>query len=413
MLSTGWLIGGGVAVFLLGVLVGVWRIWSVVPRFWPFGAGAGDRPTSVEEVFALPSRPKAELRSLAEAEDEIQGLYETIGFSPVLEQKVDRILQALRSSLTVEIPDYEAFREALDEARTEMSLLPDQDAFEDETAREDVQRAEALLEEVWQRRGAPEAVIEILEEAPVERQLPYIERVPVTRGGTVRWRSPVRISVLRKRPADTQQFRRRLDRLAALVKNASLPRADELENELRAAIGRLRRDIVEEDVYVPTLQHRLEEAAATWLNEAPRSGWKQRKNRLDDCLLDVRRLQEARPYLLGDDARVEESVRDLAEIRYQERTVSRIRSYVDTDWMHTPWLTDQLLGHLLSVEVLNASGASHRRLSVITQEVQTRTYDPQESMRRLRDFEEEHGLIQSLAFSLLRLRQEAQPDPVS
>jgi len=33
--------------------------------------------------------------------------------------------------------------------------------------------------------GNPKAVIEKLQEAPVDRQLPYVERVPVTREGTI------------------------------------------------------------------------------------------------------------------------------------------------------------------------------------------------------------------------------------
>lgn len=413
MPSTGWLIGGAILAFLLGVGIGTWRVWTLVPRLWPFGTGAEPHPASVDEVFALPEGERDALRSLTEEHDELQALYESIGYAPVLEQKVDRILNALRASITVEIPDYEAFQDALEEARTEMSLLPDQDAFDDEAAREDMTRATELLEEVWRRRDTPAAVVEKLEEAPVERQLPYVERVPVTREGTVHWRTPVRVSVLRKRPADTQQFRRRLDRLAALVKNASLPRPEQIENELRAAIGRLRQDVEEENVYVPTLLARLEDAATAWLKEAPRPDWAQKKRRLDACLLDVCRLRTVRPHLTGEGAALNESLRDDAEARYQELVVSWTRTYVNEEWMHTAWLTDQLLVHLLTLELLNASGASRRRLSIIVEEVQSRGYDPHESMRRLRDYEEEHGFVQSLAFALLRIRQDAQPIPRS
>ncbi len=49
------------------------------------------------------------------------------------------------------------------------------------------------------------------------------------------------------------------------------------------------------------------------------------------------------------------------------------------------------------------------RLSVVADEVRSRSYDPKESMRRLREYEEEEGFVQSLAFALLRLRQEKQP----
>lgn len=219
----------------------------------------------------------------------------------------------------------------------------------------------------------------------------------------------MRVSVLRKRPADTQQFRRRLDRLAALVKNSSLPRSQDLESELSAVIGRLRQDLDEETVYVPTLLNRLEQAATAWLEEAPRAEWQAKKDRLNTFLLDVCWLQGARPVLVEDRFRLGDTSAKSVKARYKELAVSCTRDYVNKAWMHKPVLTDWLLAHLLTIEALRASGMAKDRLSVVADEVRSRSYDPKESMRRLREYEEEEGFVQSLAFALLRLRQEKQP----
>jgi hypothetical protein len=414
MVSTQWLIAG---VFVGGVAGGL-LVWWAASIHKALGSVIGDTapddsategPSTTDEVFSLPKSPPDALRSLAEDHEEVQSLYEEIGFSPVLEQRVHHILQGLRASITVEIPDYEDFQEALQEARTEMDLLPTGEGLDDAEARADMEQAKTLLEEIWDRRETPNAVIEKLQEAPVERQLPYVERVPVTREGTIHWRTPMRVSVLRKRPADTQQFRRRLDRLAALVKNSSLPRSQDLESELSAAIGRLRQDLDEETVYAPTLLNRLEQAATAWLEEAPRAEWQAKKDRLNTFLLDVCWLQGARPVLVEDRSRLGDTSAKSVKARYKELAVSCTRDYVNKAWMHKPVLTDWLLAHLLTIEALRASGMAKDRLSVVADEVRSRSYDPKESMRRLREYEEEEGFVQSLAFALLRLRQEKQP----
>jgi len=397
MLHPGLLVAGAVGLFLLGLLVGRWA---------PFGewGGTSEAEPDVEEIFRPSASPEAVCRQLADQHPELQRLYEQVGFSPVLAQKGDRLLRALRDAISVEIPDMDAFRAALADAREEMQLLPDQPTFEDETTREDVERARALLDDVWAVRDDPEAVRERLAQAPIDEQLPYVERVPVTRQGTVHWRMPARVSVLRKRPDDTQQFRRRLDRLNALVENASLPRPDAVEENLRAALTRLRRDVDAEDAYVPALLIRLEEAVSAWLQEAPRAEWTEKRTQLDQCLLDVRRLDRARQ-TLDEDASLDASTREALLEQYQERVRRRTRAYVEADWMHTDWLTDRLLTHLLTSELRDATGAATDQLAAIVDEVRTRSYDPQESRRRLRDYESTEGFVQSQAFTLLRIRE--------
>lgn len=403
--------------FLTGVLVGAWvregGAFGVGEETGAAGHKTSDGPPvetlrTTEAYFELERPPRPTLRTLVEDVDELQQLYEEIGFSPVLEQKVHRLLDVLRASIGVDIPDYDAFLQAVRTARTRMEQLSDQEDA-DATTQQDVRQAESLLREVWALRDTPSALQERLSDAPVDDQLPFIEQVPVARGGTIHWRTPVRVEVLRKQPADPTAFRRRLDRLAALVDDASLQRDPEIEADLRAAIERLQHDLSDETVYVPALLERLAAAADTWLTTAPRSAANTKKTALDEFVLDACRLEAARPRLLDEAGPA--GVRAQATQRYRERAVSRARTYVHAPWMHTDWLTDRLLTHLLIAEWGAAQGPARERLAAIAEEVHARHYDPHETTRRLRALEEDTGFVQSLSFALLRIRGEQQPRP--
>ena len=395
-------LGAGLG-FLAGLAVGLWRRCGAGAE----GAGAASEDeAALEQYFALPDSPRATLRATVEEVDELRRLYECIGFSPIVEDEVHHILRALRASIAVDIPDYDAFLEALVEAREQMGRLPDEDEMADAAAREDLREAETVLDHVWRRRDTPSAVREQLADAPIDCPLPFIERVPVARGGTVHWRTPVRVDVLRKHPDDPSAFQQRLDRLAELVRTADLERPDSAEADLRSAIDRLREGLRDETLYVPTLLKRLEEAAQAWVTAASRSAARTKKTALDEFVLAVCRLNAARPRLL-DDSGQRPAVSAPIVRRYRERVVRRVRTYVHTPWMHAEWLTDGFLEHLLTAEMLEASGELHTRLAAVVREIHHRTYDPPETMRRLRT--EDGEFVQSLAFALLRLRGEAVP----
>jgi len=374
---------------------------------------AAEVSTTVDEVFAVAEPPDSVIWTLSKEHEEVQALYENTGHSPRLEQKARQLLRALRGTVTVEIPDYDAFRDAVEEAREAMARLSDREAVADAQSQADMEEAEALLNDVWAHRDDPNSVRQTLEEAPIARQLPYVERVPVMRDGRVHWRSPARVSVLRKRPADPEKFRRLLSQFSRLVKTTNLSRPTDLIEDVRTVIGRLRHTGDDADTYVPTLLNRLEEATGRWLDAAPRPKWRARKEQLDACMLDLHRLAAARSFVIEVETPPRRPTREAARERYQDIVMSRTEEYLDTPWMQCHWLTDQLLAHLLTVEVSKASGTARKRLSTVENEVRTRRYDPAESIRRLRQHEETSGFVQSLVFALLRHRQERSPSSVS
>lgn len=398
---------------VVGFAMGLWgRRWvdaakSAGAQIETPSEGKAEGEAVADQYFVLPEPPRAILRATVEEVDELRRLYERIGFSPIVEDEVQNTLRALRASIVVEIPDYDAFLEALTEAQEQMHRLPDDDEVADD-AREDLREAEAVLDHLWRHRNTPSAIREQLADAPIDRPLPFIERVPVARGGAVHWRTPVRVDVLRKHPDDPSVFQQRLDHLAKLVRTADFERPESAEADLRSAIERLRESLHDETLYVPTLLERLGEAAEAWLTASSPSAARTKKTALDEFVLSVCRLNAARPRLLDDSGR-RPAVPASVVRRYRKRVLRRVRTYVHTSWMHTQWLTDGFLEHLLTAEMLEASGDLRTRLAAVVREVHHRTYDPPETMRRLRAGDDE--LVQSLAFALLRLRSEAASVP--
>jgi hypothetical protein len=85
--------------------------------------------------------------------------------------------------------------------------------------------------------------------------------------------------------------------------------------------------------------------------------------------------------------------------------------------MQRTWLTDSVLANLVTAEVLRVRCDSEvsfpfrQHLETVAQEIQSRGYDPVETIRRLRVYESEGYFVHSLAFSLLRERADAEPTP--
>lgn len=409
------------ALALLGVgyVLGRWsRVqgdWTVPSLFRRKEGADGGATSSTEPAERLksPDAPRSVLRRLAEERDSVRRLYAQLGFSPVLEQKIHRRLDDLRAQIAVEIPDTDAFFDAVEQAREDLEDLDDPEDLDDEASRRAIERAGSLIEDVWQLRDTPDAVVERLQSQPMEDQLPYIERIPMMRSGHVHWRTPLRVSVLRKQPTDRDAFRTGLDRLQALVENADLTRSIDATDDVREAIDRLRADLNAEAVYVPALLNRIEDAIERWLYEDLGSKVRRKKEELDDMLLTADTLRRMTQRLLESGKALEHA----KQRQIRSTALQQARSYLGRAWVRTPWLTDTVLGNLLSAELLRArsepevSEAFQRRLAVVREEVLDQTYDPEESIRRLRKDETDGHFVHSLVFSLLRLRLRNHPVP--
>jgi hypothetical protein len=365
------------------------------------------------EIIARPEDSLAARSDLADEVDDVHDLYLEMGYSPVVAAEIARIRQELRSRVTVEIPDYQAFLGVLEQARDKMEELTATSDFEQEEGPDSVRRAARLLDEVWDRRDQPSAVRDRLNADPVGEQLPFIERVPITQDGSIRWRTPARVGVLHKQPDDVDEYRRLLDRLSSLPDYSGLSRPDAAVDEVKAAIDRLRDALEVEDAYVPALVQRVGEAIDDWYDEAQPSDQQARKEELDAFLLDLLALQRACARLLDERRQPGEELYEYV----RNQATQQAQQYVETSWMQQPWLTDSVLANLVAAEVLRVRRDSEvsppfrQHLETVAQEIRSRGYDPAETIRRLRVYESEGHFVHSLAFSLLRERADAEPTP--
>lgn len=365
------------------------------------------------EIIARPEDPLAARSDLADEVDDVHDLYLEIGYSPVVAAEIARIRRELRDRVTVEIPDYEAFLGVLEQARDKMEELAATSDFEQEEGPDSVRRAAHLLEEVWERRDQPSAVRDRLDADPVGEQLPFIERVPITQDGSIRWRTPARVGVLHKQPDDVEEYSRLLDRLSSLPDYSGLSRPDAAVDEVKAAIDRLRDALEVDDAYVPALVQRVGEALDDWYEGTQSSDQKARKDELDAFLRDLLALRRACARLLDEHRRPDEELYE----HVRDRATQQAQQYVETSWMHRAWLTDSVLANLMAAEVLRVRHDSEvsppfrQHLETVAQEIRSRGYDPAETIRRLRVYESEGYFVHSLAFSLLRERADAEPTP--
>ncbi len=351
----------------------------------------------------LPAPPEpvdeaAELRRTVDASAELRGLYAKLGFPPDVEEDCRRILDGLEGLVRTEIPDFAAFRAAVTEAQkglagdTEVRFLT-----------EEVE----LLHEIAQAGEDRDEVIRLLDRAPVRRLLPVVERIPQVRNGERIWRTPVELSLLRKRPADPAAFEKLLDELDRLVRAGRPPRAEPLRADVTEALARVRRDARRENAYMPTSLKALEAAVEAWLLKAPPEA-RRRREELDALLLGMLRVRR------GDESK--------------EAARAQAKRYADSPWMHNPWITAYALTNLLDAELaalpaeergqLPSSGASSgapssqaspraATLRWVRDEVASSHFDGEETIRRLRQQEEGELFVHSLVYALLRMSRVA------
>jgi hypothetical protein len=377
LLLLGLFLGAGLGV--AAVLAAGWRRRSPIPIAAPPPAS----PTGpVDETMEEP----ADLRRTIDETPELRSLYARIGFPAEVERACGRILGELAGLVRTEIPDFAAFRAAVAEAERGLGAAPDAGgAF----LAEDVE----LLREVSGAEDDPAEVRRLLDRDPVRRLLPFVERIPLVRNGERIWRTPVELSLLRKRPADPERCERLLDEMEKLVRTARIPRAEPARVEVFEAVTRARRDARRDGAYMPTSLRSLEAAVQAWLRAAPPEA-RRRRDDLDALLRGLLRVRGARA-----------GSKDL-----REAARAQAQAYAGAPWLHTPWLTACALANLLDAE-LSALPEEERKLPSpraavlrwVRDEVASSHFDGEETIRRLRQQEERELYVHSLVYALLRL----------
>lgn len=319
----------------------------------------------------------AELSRLIDGDPEVSALYGRLGHPPELERSVGRILSELRALIRAEVPDFAAFEAALSAAEGQGAEAGEQDR--------------ELLAAVLRARGDREEALRLLNEDPVSRLLPFVEQLPLVRNGEVTWRTPVELTVIRKRPSDPERFERLLEELERLVRSSRLRRRESLRAALLEAISRARRDALRPGAYMPTSVKTLEAAARDWLDRAEDPAARGKREQLDGLLRESLGFRHA-------PGRPAEAPRAYAQL------------YAGSPWMHTPSLTSRVLTDLLDAELaLLPAGKKESPASPpavlrrVRDEVASGHFDGDETARRLRQQEEAGVYVHSLVYALLRM----------
>jgi hypothetical protein len=319
------------------------------------------------------------LRILVEETPELAALYGRLGYLPEVERDAGRIAGELKGLIRAEIPDFAAFDAALTEIEAQKDQA-DRPRFRAEN--------EALLRSVLAVRGDHEAILRLLNEDPVDQLLPLVEQIPMVRNGEVIWRTPMELTLVRKRPSRPDRFERLLDELDWLVRSARLRRRPAAREAVLAAIVRLRRDAARENAYLPTPMQALAAEVDTWLHRSLDPPTRRRREDLDTLLRGLLRVRHALETGGGD---------------LREASRAHAQLYAGQPWMHTPWLTTTVLANLLDTEL--AALPPSPVLQQVRDEVSSRHYDSDETIRRLRQQEERGLFVHSLVYALLRMNR--------
>ena len=380
------------------------------------GAETQPRATLSWELVDESWLSSRQLEELDASGEEVRRLLEGLGYSPQAEKRWPGLWQELKSLIGVEIPDFSALIAALSEIR-ESSENGESEAG-DPIARARAEKAkDPLLSAVLAAKDDEEAALAILREDSVDQLLPFIEEIPFFRDNQVSWRVPVAIPLLRKRPRDPERFASLLDELVELLDDARTKRRLQARQEVVDSVARLRTALEQEDAYVPAPLKALEAKVVEWLHHAFSAKVIERRRQLEHLLRDLTAARQR--WIVGN----ANSSWPLAEddiAAYRFSALDCTRRYLGAEWMQTSCLTAHALANLLASELLSCLPYSVDRLSGPTGtlrrvwgEVASGLFDPEESIRRLRDLEPAGIHVHSLVFALLRLEKECRPRPTS
>jgi len=345
------------------------------------------------------------VRDLIDSEAGIRKLYADLGFYPQIEWRLDRLIRQMKGQIRAEVPDFASLRAVLKGILTQRGKEGNGGA--DPMSQAWAQKGEdALLLAVLAAADDEGKVLELLNRDAVGEPLPFVEQLPFLRDGTLVWRTPMGLSVIRKRPSNPTHFSSLLYELEHLVRTTEIRRSPRGRNGVLEAISRLKRDLQREDAYFPTSLMTLGSKVSEWLYEAQEPVRRGRREQLDRLLEEMTVLWHA--HGLGDEGRRRVAASQAADFR--DAAQRQTKAYLDVPWMHRPCLTDYLLRSLIDSELVALRWwqmltpfAPGRVLKLVRREVTSGQYDGEENIRRLRQQERKGFFVNSLIYALLRL----------
>jgi hypothetical protein len=349
---------------------------------------------------------------------ELRALYASLGYSPELESQATRLLRELNALIRTEIPDFAAFSRVMH--HTQMHLkesMPTQNAPA-LLLQECTQQAYAAP--LWQAvaaAGEDQAqVLALLNREPVYEQLPFIEQVPFYKDGAVIWRTPVEVTMLRKRPADVTRFGHLLEALEGLFTAPDVLLNSQARQDVLREIARVRRDVQRPHGYIPTSLQALARKVSICVQQSPDATAHGKRQALDRFLATCVSIR--RTYSEAITATQTLSATSLRCFR--EAAQQQAQYYLHTTWMQTPWLTVYVLTTLLDADLAALpavtrppSPAAGHMLALIRAEVASGHYDRSETIRRLRQQEAQGVYVHSFVYPLLRLHRTRTATPAA
>src|SRR5262245_36092127 len=207
------------------------------------------------EVHAGPEEDcPADVQQLIASVPELRALYATLGYAPDLERQATQLVDELIALINTEIPDFAAFYRVVHHTQTHLKEAPPTPETPARLLHESARQACAgpLWQSVLAAGQDQTQILALLNRDPVYEQLPFIEQIPFYTDGKIVWRTPVEVTMLRKRPKDVERFVHRLDALAALFAAPEALLHTQAHKEVQHEIARLQRDLQRPHGYLPT-----------------------------------------------------------------------------------------------------------------------------------------------------------------
>lgn len=327
---------------------------------------------------------------IVETMPEVRELFARLGYDPALGERTSERLAEIKRLVRAEIIDFQAFRLAVREA----ALKTAQDSIRFEI------RDRELLEATVAAGDDEAAVLSILNRNPVYEQVPFVERVPVLRGGAIIWLTPVEHSTIRKRPSDPARFEQLADELENLYITPHPARRDGPRLEVLGAIERLKRELKRDKAYIPTAIQSLEQKLTAFESESVQPAAKASAEALIELLTNLERVR-----VTCANGRIGKAVK--SQLR---QTAAREASrYLADAHLQIPRLTNYILADLLTPELLEVVRWPRRSVTrtarLIRTEIDSGFFDAAEIADRIRKLESQGLYVPSLMFPLLRLHQ--------
>jgi hypothetical protein len=324
---------------------------------------------------------------IVDAMPEVADLFARLGYDPALQERTAAKVAEMKGLVRAEITDFQAFRAAIEEAAAKT---------ERESIRFEIRDRE-LLDAAIAAGDDEGAVLAILNRNPVYEQVPFVERVPVLRGGSMIWLTPVEHSSIRKRPADPVRFEQLADELENLYRKPHQARRDGLRLEVLGAIERLKRELKRDKAYIPTAIQSMELKLAAFEADSIQPDAKASVDTLMELLASLERV------------RVECVGGRTGKAQLRQAAAGEASRYLADSRLQIPRLTNHILVSLLTPELLEAvqwpGWKAARTARLIRNEIDSGFFDPAEIADRLRKVESQGLYIPSLVFPLLRLHQ--------